>query len=97
MSKTERKYKEWLDKCSNRHNPDFDGREKYSLTWVQIGEIIDEHETQAKLKEYEFIEKIGEEAFNKHKLPHKIEAYREIWRKIFERFEELKRGGVGGE
>jgi len=38
----DREYKKWLDKFSNRHNADFDGFERYSLTWNQITEIIDE-------------------------------------------------------
>lgn len=43
MTKMEdKKYKKWLDDCSNRHHPDFDGRERFSLTYNQIREIIDE-------------------------------------------------------
>lgn len=38
----EREYKKWLDKTSNRHNPNFDGLEKFLLTWSQIREIISE-------------------------------------------------------
>ena len=44
----DKKYKEWLIEYSNRLSKDFDGFERYSLTWTQIREIIDE-ETQALL------------------------------------------------
>lgn len=37
-----KRYKEWLDDYSNRNNKDFDGFEKYTLTWAQIREIIEE-------------------------------------------------------
>lgn len=38
----ERQYKKWLGEYSNRHNKNFDGLERYSLTWQQIREIINE-------------------------------------------------------
>lgn len=38
----DKEYKKWLDDYSNRHNKDFNGLERYSLTWVQIRKIIDE-------------------------------------------------------
>lgn len=38
----DKEYKKWLDDYSNRHNADFNGMERYSLTWTQIREIIEE-------------------------------------------------------
>ena len=38
----DKKYKQWLDDYSNRHHPDFDGKERFSLTWAQLRGIINE-------------------------------------------------------
>lgn len=62
----DRDYKQWLDQYSNRHNKDFNGQERFNLTWVQIRNIIQEETDLAIRKTQEEISEQKDQVILRH-------------------------------